>query len=113
ILRERSTARRPVSSIYGCASFRSFPVEREEAGASIRHRQAAADAQHLSCDVIRPAAQEKHHGLGDFNRPSDPAKRYGSSQRLLHPLGLALEEWGVSRSGGDAVNVDVVARELA
>src|SRR6516225_10220356 len=95
-------------------SWESFPTSsvRMEAEASIRHRQAAANAQYLSGDVIRPGAQKEHDRLGDLNWLGDPAKRDGPGQRLLHPLRLALEERRVGRTGADAIDVDAVTREF-
>src|SRR5262249_45059769 len=96
-------------------SWASFPTSsvRTEAGASIRHRQAAAYAQYLSRDVIRPGAQKEHDRLSDLDRLCDPAKRDGAGQRLLHPLRLAPEERRVGRTGAYAVDVDAVTGELA
>src|SRR3984893_17178884 len=82
-------------------------------GGSPNHGQPAADAQHLTGNVIRAAAQKEHHRLGDFLGLGDPAKRDRPGQRLAHPLRLLLEQGRVGRAGADAVDVDVIARHLA
>src|SRR5436190_19054715 len=92
---------------YECGSWRHVEV------CSIHHGQSTADAQHLAGNVIRSPAQEKQDCLCDFDRLRDAAEWNGAGEGFLHTVGLALEQRRVGRAWTDAIDVDLIAGELA
>src|SRR5208283_37211 len=54
------------------------------------HREAAADADHLSGNERRGIGCEEQHRCGDFLRPGQAAKRDRSDQSLFQLLGLCV-----------------------
>ena len=78
-------------------------------GALVAHGQAAADAEHLAGDVIGLGGGKERDHCSDFLRLGKSAKGNRAEQRGLLILRNVLQQGGIGRSGGNAVDSHAMA----
>ena len=81
--------------------------------ARVDHREAAADAQHLTGDEARAVAREEDDRVGDLRRLCEASHRDRPLERLAHLLRLIGQERCVGGARAHAVDPDLVPDHLA